>query len=59
MVIKPTKPQDVSPHASPMSYSSYLPPGTSKWNKIDYRLFLFITQNWRGKPLVSHRSSSS
>lgn len=33
---------------------SHLPPGTSKWNKIEHRLFSFITQNWRGKPLVSH-----
>jgi hypothetical protein len=30
------------------------PPGTSKWNKIEHRLFCHITQNWRGKPLVSH-----
>jgi len=30
------------------------PPGTSKWNRIEHRLFAFITQNWRGKPLVSH-----
>ena len=32
----------------------HLPPGTSKWNKIEHRLFSFISQNWRGKPLVSH-----
>jgi len=32
----------------------HFPPGTSKWNKIEHRLFAFITQNWRGKPLVSH-----
>jgi hypothetical protein len=32
----------------------HLPPGTSKWNKIEHRLFSFITQNWRGKPLISH-----
>jgi hypothetical protein len=32
----------------------HLPPGTSKWNKIEHRLFSFITQNWRGKPLVTH-----
>ena len=32
----------------------HLPPGTSKWNKIEHRLFSFITQNWRGKPLTSH-----
>ncbi len=30
---------------------SHFPPGTSKWNKIEHRLFSFITQNWRGKPL--------
>ena len=32
----------------------HLPPGTSKWNKIEHRLFSAISQNWRGKPLVSH-----
>ena len=32
----------------------HLPPGTSKWNKIEHRLFSFISQNWRGKPLTSH-----
>ncbi len=32
----------------------HLPPGTSKWNKIEHRLFSFITHNWRGQPLVSH-----
>jgi len=32
----------------------HLPPGTSKWNKIEHRLFSYISQNWRGKPLVSH-----
>ena len=31
----------------------HFPPGTSKWNKVEHRLFSFITQNWRGKPLVS------
>jgi Rhodopirellula transposase DDE domain len=34
----------------------HLPPGTSKWNKIEHRLFSFITQNWRGKPLVSRQA---
>jgi hypothetical protein len=29
--------------------------GASKWNKIEHRLFAFISQNWRGKPLVSHQ----
>ena len=33
---------------------THLPPGTSKWNKIEHRLFAQISQNWRGKPLVSH-----
>jgi transposase len=32
----------------------HFPPGTSKWNKIEHRLFSYISQNWRGKPLVSH-----
>jgi len=34
----------------------HLPPGTSKWNKIEHRLFSFITLNWRGKPLRSFRT---
>jgi hypothetical protein len=32
----------------------HFPPGTSKWNKIEHRLFCHVTQNWRGKPLISH-----
>ena len=31
----------------------HLPPGTSKWNKIEHRLFSYISTNWRGQPLVS------
>jgi hypothetical protein len=34
----------------------HMPPGTSKWNKIEHRLFSFITINWRGKPLRSFRT---
>jgi hypothetical protein len=34
---------------------AHLPPGTSKWNRIEHRLFAFITQNWRGKPLLTHK----
>ena len=34
----------------------HFPPGTSKWNKIEHRLFSFITHNWRGQPLISHRA---
>jgi hypothetical protein len=33
----------------------HLPPGTSKWNKIEHRLFCHITLNWRGRPLTSHQ----
>lgn len=33
---------------------SHLPPGTSKWNKIEHRLFSFISNNWRGQPLLTH-----
>ena len=40
--------------AIPIKVCHY-PPGTSKWNKIEHRLFCHITQNWRAKPLVSYR----
>ena len=33
---------------------SHFPPGTSKWNKIEHRMFSHISMNWRGKPLTSH-----
>ena len=35
-------------------YVCHFPPGTSKWNKIEHRMFCHITQNWRGRPLISH-----
>ena len=35
---------------------SHFPPGTSKWNKIEHRLFSFITINWRGRPLRSYET---
>jgi hypothetical protein len=39
---------------TPLSITGcHLPPGTSKWNKIEHRLFAWISQNWRGKPLTS------
>jgi len=41
--------------AIPISVCHY-PPGTSKWNKIEHRLFSFISMNWRGKPLVSYET---
>lgn len=34
---------------------AHFPPGTSKWNKIEHRLFSYISQNWRGKPLISYK----
>ena len=34
----------------------HFPPGTSKWNKIEHRMFCHITENWRGRPLVSHEA---
>jgi transposase len=34
----------------------HYPPGTSKWNKIEHRMFSFISMNWRGRPLVSYRT---
>src|SRR6195952_500886 len=59
----------VSCHASPTRWASranrkcdfadivvhHLPPGTSKWNKVEHRLFSFITMNWKAEPLVSYR----
>jgi hypothetical protein len=35
---------------------SHFSPGTSKWNKIEHRMFSFITKNWRGRPLVSYQT---
>ena len=35
---------------------SHVPPGTSKWNKIEHRLFCHITENWRGRPLVDRET---
>jgi hypothetical protein len=35
-------------------YVRHFPPGTSKWNKIEHRMFCHITENWRGRPLVNH-----
>jgi hypothetical protein len=32
------------------------PPGTSKWNKVEHRLFSFISMNWRGQPLLSYEA---
>lgn len=34
-------------------YVCHFPPGTSKWNKIEHRLFSYISKNWRGKPLLT------
>ena len=34
----------------------HYPPGTSKWNRIEHRMFSYITMNWRGRPLTSHRT---
>ena len=45
--------QKLADETDSRSPSAHLPPGTSKWNKIEHRLFSFITMNWRGKPLVS------
>ena len=35
-------------------YVRHFPPGTSKWNKIEHRMFCHITENWLGRPLISH-----
>lgn len=35
---------------------SHFPPGTSKWNRVEHRLFSFVTMNWRGKPLRTYET---
>jgi len=46
--------QDLAAQIGIAIHVSHFPPGTSKWNKIEHRMFCHITQNWRGTPLVSH-----
>lgn len=46
--------QDLANHVGIPIYVCHFPPGTSKWNKIEHRMFSHITQNWRGRPLISH-----
>ena len=46
--------QDLATHLGIPITVCHFPPGTSKWNKIEHRMFCHITQNWRGRPLVSH-----
>ena len=48
--------QDLADDLGLKLFVCHFPPGTSKWNKIEHRMFSFITQNWRGKPLVSHQA---
>jgi len=48
--------QDLADRTGLTIHVSHLPPGTSKWNKIEHRLFSQIALNWRGKPLVSHET---
>jgi hypothetical protein len=46
--------QDLAAKLELPIHMCHFPPGTSKWNKIEHRMFCHITQNWRGRPLVSH-----
>jgi hypothetical protein len=46
--------QNLADHTGLQIQVSHFPPGTSKWNKIEHRLFSFISKNWRGQPLVSY-----
>jgi Rhodopirellula transposase DDE domain len=48
--------QELADHLRLKLRVCHFPPGTSKWNKIEHRLFSYITQNWRGKPLVSRQA---
>jgi hypothetical protein len=49
-----TELQRLADHTGLQITVCHYPPGTSKWNRIEHRLFSFISINWRGKPLVSH-----
>lgn len=44
--------QKLSTELNMVIHVSHFPPGTSKWNKIEHRMFCFISKNWRGKPLI-------
>jgi len=46
--------QDLAARLDMPIHVCHFPPGTSKWNKIEHRMFCHITQNWRGRPLISH-----
>src|SRR5271169_118341 len=46
--------QDLANKLAMPIHVRHFPPGTSKWNKIEHRMFSHITRNWRGRPLVSH-----
>lgn len=46
--------QDLATKLDMPVHVCHFPPGTSKWNKIEHRMFCQITQNWRGRPLLSH-----
>ena len=46
--------QDLANEVGLALHVCHFPPGTSKWNKIEHRLFCFITKNWRGRPLTSY-----
>jgi hypothetical protein len=45
---------DWAMHLGMAVHVCHFPPGTSKWNKIEHRMLCHITQNWRGRPLLSH-----
>jgi hypothetical protein len=48
--------QDLANHVQMRLRVRHFPPGTSKWNKIEHRLFCFVTSNWRGQPLTSYQA---
>ena len=48
--------QDLANHLQMRLRVRHFPPGTSKWNKIEHRLFCFVTSNWRGQPLTSYQA---
>ena len=49
-----TELQNLANELNMVIHVSHFPPGTSKWNKIEHKMFSFISQNWRGKPLIDY-----
>ena len=48
--------QDLANELNMVIHVCHFPPGTSKWNKIEHRMFSYISENWRGRPLITRET---